>query len=52
MLKSEHLVGGAGLIAGIAIAVKSLRPDIKIIVSNGLVCSFSVLLKGGGANFF
>lgn len=26
-------VGGAGLIAGIATAVKSMRPDVKIIVS-------------------
>lgn len=26
-------VGGAGLIAGIATAVKAMRPDVKIIVS-------------------
>lgn len=27
-------VGGAGLIAGVAVAAKSLKKDIKIIVSN------------------
>lgn len=41
-------VGGAGLIAGIAIAVKSLRPDIKIIGVEAQKCkSFTAALEAG-----
>jgi threonine dehydratase len=41
-------VGGAGLLAGISLAVKTLRPDAKIIaVEAEKVASFSVALEAG-----
>jgi threonine dehydratase len=41
-------VGGAGLIAGVSLAIKTLRPQTKIIaVEAGNVASFSAALKAG-----
>lgn len=41
-------VGGAGLIAGIAVAVKALRPKVKIIgVESTHTASFSAAIKAG-----
>ena len=41
-------VGGGGLIAGIAVAVKALRPRVKIIgVESTHTASFSAALKAG-----
>jgi threonine dehydratase len=41
-------VGGAGLIAGIALAVKKLRPNVKIIgVEPGRAASFAAAMKAG-----
>ncbi|MEY2564287.1 MAG: threonine dehydratase [Verrucomicrobiota bacterium] len=41
-------VGGGGLLAGVALAVKSLRPEVKIIaVEADHVASFSAALKAG-----
>jgi len=34
-------VGGAGLIAGLALAVKSLRPNVKVYVINAAVIKLS-----------
>jgi len=42
-------VGGAGLIAGVSLAIKTLRPQIKIIaVESENVASFSAALEHGG----
>lgn len=42
-------VGGAGLIAGVALAAKSVRPEIEIIgVEPANAASFSAALKAGG----
>src|SRR6202023_1363599 len=42
-------VGGAGLIAGVSLAIKSLRPNTKVIaVEAENVASFSAALKSGG----
>lgn len=41
-------IGGAGLIAGLAVAVKALRPEVKIIgVESKATSSFSAALKKG-----
>jgi len=41
-------IGGAGLIAGLAVAVKALRPKVKIIgVESSATASFSAALKKG-----
>mmetsp|Transcript_12128 Transcript_12128/g.28567 ORF Transcript_12128/g.28567 Transcript_12128/m.28567 type:complete len:555 (+) Transcript_12128:199-1863(+) len=41
-------VGGAGLIAGVALAIKSLRPEVQIIgVETETCASFSAALKAG-----
>merc|ERR1719239_309108 len=41
-------VGGGGLIAGVAVAVKTLKPDVKIIGVEPEVCpSFTTALKAG-----
>jgi threonine dehydratase len=41
-------VGGGGLLAGVALAVKSLRPEVKIIaVEADHVASFSAAMKAG-----
>jgi len=41
-------IGGAGLIAGIAVAVKALRPEVEIIgVESVATCSFTAALKAG-----
>lgn len=45
-------VGGGGLIAGVALAIKTLRPHVKIIVSIILFVSYtskpSLIVIGGG----
>jgi threonine dehydratase len=42
-------IGGAGLIAGIAVAVKAIRPRVKIIgVESVATASFTAALKAGG----
>ena len=42
-------IGGAGLIAGLAVAVKTLRPKVKIIgVESRATASFSAALKNDG----
>ena len=41
-------VGGGGLLAGVALAVKSLRPNVKIIaVEAEHVASFSAAIQAG-----
>lgn len=41
-------IGGAGLIAGLAVAVKALRPEVKVIgVESSATASFSAALKKG-----
>ncbi|EDQ90436.1 uncharacterized protein MONBRDRAFT_16023, partial [Monosiga brevicollis MX1] len=41
-------VGGAGLLAGVALAIKTLRPEIEVIGVEGETCpSFSAALKAG-----
>src|SRR5213593_1780963 len=41
-------VGGAGLIAGVSLAVKTLRPQIKVVaIEAENVASFSAALKAG-----
>ena len=41
-------VGGGGLLAGVALAVKTLRPEIKVIaVEAENVASFSAALEAG-----
>ncbi len=41
-------VGGAGLIAGIAVAVKALRPRVRVIgVESVATCSFTAALRAG-----
>lgn len=42
-------IGGAGLIAGIAVAVKALRPSVQVIgVESQATASFAAALKAGG----
>lgn len=42
-------IGGAGLIAGIAVAVKALRPRVQVIgVESRATASFTAALKAGG----
>ena len=42
-------IGGAGLIAGLAVAAKAIKPDIQIIgVESKATASFSAALKHGG----
>ncbi len=42
-------VGGAGLIAGLAVAAKALKPDVQVIgVESKATASFSAALKKGG----
>ncbi len=42
-------IGGAGLIAGLAVAVKALRPKVKVIgVESKATASFTAALKNGG----
>lgn len=41
-------IGGAGLIAGVSLAVKSLRPDVQVIgVESRATASFAAALKAG-----
>jgi len=41
-------IGGAGLIAGIAVAVKALRPRVRVIgVESVATCSFTAALRAG-----
>jgi threonine dehydratase len=44
--------GGGGLLAGCAVALKTMKPSVKIIVSSGRICVTDFLMSGSQMPIF